>query len=162
MMGKLSSIAFVVAMVTSTALGHMAIINPKIPATKGSCNGEYDDERPYPMASAYQYDEKNGVENNCGMCRGLPSKLAATWTAGSTVDIEYENHGNHKGGHCDWSVSYNGGKTFVAFKTILTDCMADATGGEGSTYKYSLELPEDLPASDNAIFSWTWINAEGY
>ncbi|KAJ1963758.1 hypothetical protein IWQ62_003122 [Dispira parvispora] len=164
-MVKLNRVSFVLATLVSTALGHMNIHKPCIPfANNDKCDGygDRDNHISYPMASAYQYDKKNGVENNFGMCRGLPNKLAGTWNAGSTVPIIYKNYGNHKGGHCDWAVSYNGGKTFVAFLTILKDCMADATGGEGSKYTYNLKLPKGLPASDNAIISWTWVNAEGH
>ncbi|KAI8054428.1 hypothetical protein BDF22DRAFT_775194 [Syncephalis plumigaleata] len=52
----------------------------------------------------------------------------------SSVDVVLTGEAKHNGGHCQFSLSYDGGKTFVVIKDVL---------------------------NNNAIFAWSWINATG-
>ncbi|RKP39940.1 hypothetical protein BJ085DRAFT_14682, partial [Dimargaris cristalligena] len=91
------------------------------------------------------------------------TEVAATWAAGSTNKIQFMNHGNHKGGFCEWSISYNNGKTFVSFE-FNKDCLTDAStepANDAEFYNMNLKLPAGLPAG-KAIISWTWVNREGH
>ncbi|PIA19652.1 hypothetical protein COEREDRAFT_36584, partial [Coemansia reversa NRRL 1564] len=89
---------------------------------------------------------------------------AAKWTAGQSVTVTFEPDGKaHKGGNCQFSISYDGGKTYVVLYERLKHCFfkgpSDTSVPEVTSYTF--KLPKDLPASDKAIFAWTWSNASG-
>ncbi|KAI9505298.1 hypothetical protein GGI26_000181 [Coemansia sp. RSA 1358] len=85
---------------------------------------------------------------------------AATWSAGQIITVEFATYGTtHSGGHCQWSISYDGGKTFVVLYQALGHCFYDVKGNEQTNYTFA--LPADLPNSDHAVFAWTWVNAMG-
>lgn len=92
---------------------------------------------------------------------GYPCKLyakspvIATLGAGETLTVELHGKAPHGGGHCEFSVSYDEGKTFVVIKQIIHDCMTK------DELNYDVDLPEDLPSCDSCIFAWTWVNAIG-
>ncbi|KAJ1663942.1 hypothetical protein IW140_003798 [Coemansia sp. RSA 1813] len=91
---------------------------------------------------------------------------AATWTAGQTVTVEFNPHAAiHSGGHCSFSLSYDGGKTFVVVHDELRYCFLgskpSALVNTATTLSYSFKLPEGLPSSDKAVFAWTFINSSG-
>ncbi|KAJ2779970.1 hypothetical protein H4R18_003716 [Coemansia javaensis] len=84
----------------------------------------------------------------------------AEWAAGQSVTVKFHPGGApHGGGHCQFSLSYDGGKTFVVVHEILETCLAG--GSSDSGYQYSFALPPGVPASPTAVFSWTWVNAIG-
>ncbi|KAJ2774128.1 hypothetical protein IWQ57_000967, partial [Coemansia nantahalensis] len=91
---------------------------------------------------------------------------AAKWTAGQSVTVTFVPQGiAHSGGHCEFSVSYDGGKTFVVIHQELQYCFfgQKPAGGSnaGKIDSYTFDLPKDLPSSDKAIFAWSWVNASG-
>ncbi|KAJ2090105.1 hypothetical protein IW138_002915 [Coemansia sp. RSA 986] len=91
---------------------------------------------------------------------------AASWTAGETVNIQFNSHAvSHSGGHAEFSISYDGGKTFVVIHQVLRYVFVGkkpaAITNEVSVYDYNIKLPEKLPSSDKAVFAWTWVNASG-
>ncbi|KAJ2007001.1 hypothetical protein H4R26_001056 [Coemansia thaxteri] len=92
------------------------------------------------------------------------AKPAVHWTAGQPVTVEFHPHAAvHGGGHCQFSLSYDGGKTFVVIHDELRYCF---TGGPTSsntatTLTYTFNLPASLPSSDKAVFSWSFFNAIG-
>lgn len=91
---------------------------------------------------------------------------AAKWTAGQSVTIKFNPHAvSHSGGHCEFSVSYDGGKTFAVIHRELRYCFVGSKpAGLTNTVKvnsYTFDLPKDLPSSDKAIFAWSWVNASG-
>ncbi|KAJ1671683.1 hypothetical protein GGF38_000617, partial [Coemansia sp. RSA 25] len=91
---------------------------------------------------------------------------AATWTAGQSVTIKFNPTGaSHSGGHCEFSMSYDGGKTFAVIHRELQYCFVgkkpSGTTNEVSVNSYTFDLPSDLPSSNNAIFAWSWVNASG-
>ncbi|KAJ1956536.1 hypothetical protein GGI12_005282 [Dipsacomyces acuminosporus] len=92
------------------------------------------------------------------------SKPAAQWTAGSTVTVEFNPHAAvHGGGHCQFSLSYDGGKTFVVIHDELRYCFTGGPSGSNSAANlaYSIPLPNNLPSGDHVIFAWSWNNAIG-
>ncbi|KAJ1505087.1 hypothetical protein HMI54_014726 [Coelomomyces lativittatus] len=73
---------------------------------------------------------------------------------GKTLPVEIFHTNQHEGGHCQFSISYDDTKTFVAFHQILNDCL---TGGPGiGRTTLDVPIPNDLPGG-NAVFAWTWI-----
>jgi len=88
------------------------------------------------------------------LCQGKAVNTpTATFTAGQTVNVEMLGGAPHKGGHCQFSLSYDGGNTFVVIKDYLRTCPL-------SQY-YAVQIPSSAPASDKVVFAWSWINAEG-
>ncbi|KAJ1937924.1 hypothetical protein GGF37_005010, partial [Kickxella alabastrina] len=89
-----------------------------------------------------------------------------TLTAGSSYQVEFAPDGiSHSGGHCEFSVSYDSGKTFVVIHQELRYCLVGKkpsnTIEEVLVSSYTFDIPSDLPSSDRAIFAWTWVNASG-
>ncbi|KAJ2486583.1 hypothetical protein IWW37_005561 [Coemansia sp. RSA 2050] len=91
---------------------------------------------------------------------------SATWTAGQSVTIKFNpNSVSHSGGHCEFSMSYDGGKTFAVIHRELRYCFVGSKPASltnaVSVSSYTFDLPRDLPSSDKAIFAWSWVNASG-
>ncbi|KAJ1788045.1 hypothetical protein LPJ59_005610, partial [Coemansia sp. RSA 2399] len=91
---------------------------------------------------------------------------AATWTAGETVKIQFGTDAvSHSGGHAEFSISYDGGHTFVVIEQVLRYVFVGSKPAAAtnvvSIFDYEVALPANLPASNNAIFAWTWVNASG-
>ncbi|RKP07624.1 hypothetical protein THASP1DRAFT_8735, partial [Thamnocephalis sphaerospora] len=95
------------------------------------------------------------------MCQGKTrtAPITTVLTAGQTTKVRLVQPGNdiitrHDGGHCQFAISYDGGKTFVVLKTVEQRCIIDSLN-------YDVPIPASAPSSSNAIFAWTWINATG-
>ncbi|KAJ2720423.1 hypothetical protein GGI07_004610 [Coemansia sp. Benny D115] len=89
---------------------------------------------------------------------------AAHWTAGSTVTVDFHPHAAvHGGGHCQFALSYDGGKTFVVIHDELKYCFTGgpSSSNSGTQLEYSIKLPANLPSSDRVVFAWAWNNAIG-
>ncbi|KAJ1910091.1 hypothetical protein LPJ71_003296, partial [Coemansia sp. S17] len=56
-----------------------------------------------------------------------------------------------------FSLSYDGGNTFVVVYQVLGRCF----GADQGTRQYTFGLPAGLPGSDKVVFAWTWVNAIG-
>ncbi|KAJ2777826.1 hypothetical protein GGI15_004382 [Coemansia interrupta] len=88
-----------------------------------------------------------------------------TWSAGQEVTVEFDPDGGaaHGGGHCQFSLSYDGGKSFVVVHEELKYCFVngETSSNTPEVLSYKFNLPQDLPASDKAVFAWTWVNAMG-
>ncbi|KAJ2718940.1 hypothetical protein GGI07_005506 [Coemansia sp. Benny D115] len=83
---------------------------------------------------------------------------SATWSAGQPVTVKLAPGGApHGGGHCQFSLSYDGGNTFVVVHEVLQKCF----GPDDSQRDFTFTLPSGLPSSDKAVFAWTWVNAVG-
>ncbi|KAJ1959397.1 hypothetical protein GGI12_004357 [Dipsacomyces acuminosporus] len=87
------------------------------------------------------------------------------WTAGQSVTVKFAPPGaTHSGGHCEFSVSYDGGQTFVVLHQALKHCFFDRIPTSGSANlvsSYTFTLPNNLPGIDRAVFAWSWVNAVG-
>ncbi|KAJ2811411.1 hypothetical protein H4S07_002083, partial [Coemansia furcata] len=62
-----------------------------------------------------------------------------------------------------FSLSYDGGKTFVVVHEELRyGFFGVASSSNAATIlSYTFNLPANIPASNSAIFAWTWVNAIG-
>ncbi|RKP36405.1 hypothetical protein BJ085DRAFT_2703, partial [Dimargaris cristalligena] len=127
---------------------------PETPCPRGSplesCNYP---EKDYSLKSPISTD---GVPN-APLCHHTTpySSPVATYKAGESIPVKFAEGGaTHGGGHCEFSLSYDGGETFVAIQTILKTCFT-----EGLTF--SVPIPEDAPSSDKVVFAWSWVNAVG-
>ncbi|KAJ2555398.1 hypothetical protein EV175_002273 [Coemansia sp. RSA 1933] len=93
-------------------------------------------------------------------------KPAATWTAGESVTVKFDSNSDIlSGGDMEFSMSYDGGKTFAVIYQVLRYAFLNGKpSGETSkaqVLEYTFTLPKDLPNSDSAIFAWTWLPASG-
>ncbi|KAJ2876588.1 hypothetical protein FB639_003889, partial [Coemansia asiatica] len=80
------------------------------------------------------------------------------------VTVKFQADGAaHGGGHCQFSLSYDGGKTFVVVHEELKYCFFGqaSDSNSASILSYTFNLPSNLPSSDKAVFAWTWVNAIG-
>lgn len=98
-------------------------------------------------------------------CQGKPAgPISTTVTAGSSVRVEMVRRvAVHRGGICQWAVSYDNGANFVNIQ-IDRDCpgLNKYVNGveqneQDGTNGWDVRLPSDLPASDRAILAWTWV-----
>ncbi|KAJ1954660.1 hypothetical protein EC988_002311 [Linderina pennispora] len=86
------------------------------------------------------------------------------WTAGQSITVKFAQGGAaHGGGHCEFSLSYDGGKTFVVIHQELKHCFVGSASSSNTanTLSYTFNLPSDLPGTDHAVFAWSWVNAVG-
>ena len=51
---------------------------------------------------------------------------------------------------CQFSLSYDQGKTFAVIASII--------GGCPTAEAYTIPIPKDVPAGTKALFAWTWQN----
>ncbi|KAJ9051329.1 hypothetical protein DSO57_1005617 [Entomophthora muscae] len=88
-------------------------------------------------------------------CQGKePGPVTKTYRAGTYMHVTLggDKQGEHGGGHCQFSLTYNE-KQFVVLKTVLGNCITAAR-----TYK--IKLPRKI-ASGRVTFAWTWVNYLG-
>lgn len=130
----------VLAAVAAPALAHMKMTDPK--------PFRYDTDSDYlaPLSSAAQFPCK-GYAGDGGPATG-------TLTAGSTFSVQLSGSAVHGGGSCQFSLSYDGGKTFGVIHQIIGGCPTE-------NQKFDVPVPAGLPSSQNAIFAWTWFNKIG-
>ncbi|KAI8318876.1 hypothetical protein GQ54DRAFT_320858 [Martensiomyces pterosporus] len=90
-------------------------------------------------------------------------KPVATWSSGTATTITFSDGNGHEGGHCEFSISYDGGTTFVVLSQQLKYCFYNgpANTDTPSVLNYNVPLPANLPGSPRAVFAWTWVNASG-
>ncbi|KAJ2628359.1 hypothetical protein GGF44_004503, partial [Coemansia sp. RSA 1694] len=112
----------------------------------------------YSITSPLKFDWPPSADSSlCKHQVAFPT-LSATWTAGESVTVAFPPGGTtHGGGHCEFSLSYDGGKTFVVVYQVLSRCF----GTDLNTRQYTFDLPAGLPGSNSAVFGWSWVNAIG-
>lgn len=150
-------LSFITLLAVSQA--HMAMINP-CPRYNPHCTTK---PKQLPQGENWDYTETAPIGTHgkidqpmCKYTKPWPEPVAH-WTAGQTVDVEFKGSATHNGGPCQFSISYDGGKTFVVLKEITGSCW----GTDLSQRKFSIQLPKNLPSSKNAIFAWSWNNKTG-
>ncbi|KAJ2688910.1 hypothetical protein IWW39_001872 [Coemansia spiralis] len=156
---------FVSALLASTALAHVSMKSPCVRYTPfcDSCP-----ELPPGQSLDNNINAPIGTHESVTqpLCKYTTpyAKAAAHWTAGSTVSVEFNPHAAvHGGGHAEFSLSYDMGKTFVVIHRELRYCFTGgpSSSNTGTQLSYAIPLPADLPSGDRVIFAWTWINAIG-
>ncbi|KAJ2144310.1 hypothetical protein IW136_001387, partial [Coemansia sp. RSA 678] len=152
--------SIVIATLGALASAHMAMVKPCSYYTPGNnCPDP-------PAGQSVDYSLTSPLARNAPFCKyTVPyDKPVETWTAGQTVNIEFNKDGGagHGGGHCQFSISYDG-KNFAVVHEVLRHCFYNgpSTSNTPDVRSYSFALPKDLPNSDNAIFAWTWVNKQG-
>lgn len=83
-----------------------------------------------------------------------PGQTVATLIAGNNFQIEMSGSVFHAGGHCQFSISYDG-INFIVLKTVLKNCFV------GTGLKFSVPIPIGTPQCNQCIFAWSWVNAIG-
>lgn len=93
------------------------------------------------------------------LCKHLspPSKLTVI-KAGETLQTAYDIGAIHGGGHCQWALSYDGGKKWVVFNTVIRKCFK--TAQPGVKHVIPVKIPKDAP-NGKAVLMWLWNNAQG-
>ncbi|KAJ1750194.1 hypothetical protein LPJ79_003095 [Coemansia sp. RSA 1821] len=120
-----------------------------------------------PGVSDYDYNNiKDPIPYNGTLCKSdIPwTAPVATWTAGQDVTYKFQTDGAaHGGGHCQFSLSYDGGKTFVVIHEELQYCFFNGPSSDNTAKvtEYTFKLPAEVPNSDKVIAAWTWVNAIG-
>ncbi|KAJ2502841.1 hypothetical protein GGH96_000711 [Coemansia sp. RSA 1972] len=157
MLFKIASIAALASSVTA----HMALTQP-CPRFSPNCGTL----PPLPAGASYDYDILNPIPYNGPVFKSdtpWPQPVAS-WTAGQPVTVKFQPDGNaHGGGHCQFAVSYDNGKTAAVVHTVLKHCFFNGPSGSNiaDVLEYTFTLPADVPASSNAQFIWIWNNAIG-
>ncbi|GAA5821875.1 hypothetical protein JCM3770_000628 [Rhodotorula araucariae] len=123
-------------------------------------NSKYDPQtieanKDYSMTSPLLPDGSNFP------CKGYNTPSAynslnpvATLQAGQAFEIEFAAGGaTHGGGSCQFSVSYDQGKTFAVIHSVIGGCPLQSS--------YNVPIPANLPSATGATFAWTWFNLLG-
>ncbi|KAJ2801029.1 hypothetical protein H4R20_003837, partial [Coemansia guatemalensis] len=165
---NLSKLFYASVSLFALAQGHISLISPcprfittgkDCPALPAGQEAAQEINKPI---SSRQQDFNDPL---CKFEKAWPTPVAK-WTAGQSITVEFGQHAvSHSGGHCEFSVSYDGGKTFVVIHQELRYCFVGkkpaSITNEVSVFSYTFDLPKDLPSSDKAVFAWTWVNASG-
>lgn len=156
------------ALLPSFVLGHMEILNP-CPRYSSKCKTQ----PALPPGQAIDYNLKSPIGSYpeillplCHHTVPWPTPTE-TWVPGQQVTIPFNPTGGatHSGGHCEFSLSYDGGKTYVVVHQELRYCFYSkpptSSNNQGHVRSYTFTLPKDLPGTDHAVFAWSWVNAMG-
>ncbi|KAJ1930448.1 hypothetical protein IWQ60_000314 [Tieghemiomyces parasiticus] len=111
---------------------------------------------PYPDYSLSSPISKDGIPHAPLCHHKIPyANPVAEFLAGETINMEFDPEGApHGGGHCEFSLSYDGGSTFISILTILRTCFQDG-------FVVDVPIPHTAPASRQVVLAWTWVNAVG-
>ncbi|KAJ2718310.1 hypothetical protein GGI07_005806 [Coemansia sp. Benny D115] len=150
----------------SVVLGHMELKQP-CPRYSSKCASQ----PALPAGESIDYNLNTPIGSGgsilapfCKHTTAWP-QATETWTAGQPVTVSFVAGGaTHSGGHCEFSVSYDGGNTYVVIHQELRYCFftaAPSSGGVDTVRDYTFTLPSNLPGTSKAIFAWTWVNAVG-
>ncbi|PIA19745.1 hypothetical protein COEREDRAFT_79025 [Coemansia reversa NRRL 1564] len=145
----------ILATVAATVSAHLDMISP---CPRYNPHGENCPS--LPSGESMDYSMSSPLGANQPLCKHTTPwpKPAASWTAGQSVTVKLAPGGAaHGGGHCQFSLSYDGGKSFVVVHEVLEQCF----GANQAQRDFTFQLPGKLPSSDKAVFAWTWVNAIG-
>ncbi|KAI8597399.1 hypothetical protein EDD21DRAFT_447050 [Dissophora ornata] len=124
----------------------------------------------YDCRDAPLYDGCGGGVGKTFPCGGYPpdKKVVQTFNAGQIINVRFgnaqygssgqpaltstSNQARHAGGLCEFSLSYDQGKTFGVFARYHGSC-------PDMFYDWPIKLPENLPPCESCILGWSWINA---
>ncbi|GJJ69584.1 hypothetical protein EMPS_01931 [Entomortierella parvispora] len=158
MMMKTTLVATALACLSAmTAQAHVGLSNP--------C-GRYQPNAGCPAPPPGQgvdYDINSPIGTqqsiNAPICKHtVPYTTRTVYKAGDTINTGYSVGASHGGGHCQWALSYDDGKTWVVIKTMIRDCLKGVNGGD--SYSVPVQIPKDAP-SGKVTFQWIWNNAIG-
>ena len=82
------------------------------------------------------------------------SQAVTTLTAGKATTVSFRAGGaTHLGGSCQFSLSYDNGKTFGVIHSVIGGCPLQES--------YTFTVPGNAPAGKNILLSWSWQNKVG-
>ncbi|KAG0356496.1 hypothetical protein BG005_004575 [Podila minutissima] len=148
MIMKISLVAAFVAVMS--AMGTQAHVGLKTPCGRGQpaagCPAP-------PPGSGFDYDINSPIGThdsiNKPICRNtVPYTNRKVYRAGETINTDYSVGASHGGGHCQWALSYDEGKTWVVIKTMIRDCLKGVAGGQA--YTVPVQIPANAPSVDLA------------
>ncbi|KAF9411757.1 hypothetical protein BGZ94_001247 [Podila epigama] len=152
--------SFLATIVAVMAMGAQAHVGLRTPCARGQpasgCPAP-------PPGASFDYDINTpiGTHDRIGLpiCKNtVPYTTRKVYKAGETINTEYSVGASHGGGHCQWALSYDEGKTWVVIKTLIRDCLRGVTNSD--KYSVPVQIPAGAP-SGKAIFQWIWNNAVG-
>jgi LysM repeat protein len=149
--------AFALVAFTSTALAHMEMVDPA--PFRSKFNTLIDKSTvDFDMSSPLKPDGSNfPCKNFQGDFNSSPAgDPTATWAAGSPQQVTLDDLAAHDGGSCQFSLSFDGGKTFRVVKSIEGGCV----NPKGGKHSFDFTVPADTK-SGKVIFAWTWFNHTG-
>ncbi|KAJ2530618.1 hypothetical protein GGH20_001789 [Coemansia sp. RSA 1937] len=157
----LFKIASVAALVSSVA-AHMAMNEP-CPRFSPNCATLPQ----LPAGQSYNHNIKDPIAYDGPVFMSdVPwPQPVASWTAGQPVTVGFQADGAaHGGGHCQFAISYNNGKTAAIVHKVMEHCFFNdpLDSNTAEVLEYTFMLPANVPASSNAQFIWIWTNAVGY
>ncbi|KAJ2502846.1 hypothetical protein GGH96_000716 [Coemansia sp. RSA 1972] len=120
-----------------------------------------------PAGASYNYNEiKSPIPYDGSLFKSdtpWPQPVAS-WTAGQPVTVKFQPGGAaHGGGHCQFAISYDNGKTAAIVYKVMEHCFFNgpSSGNDAQVLEYTFTLPANVPASSKAQFIWIWTNAIG-
>ncbi|KAJ1967694.1 hypothetical protein IWQ62_001699 [Dispira parvispora] len=151
------SVAILLGALATICLGHMYPSKPCVrKSPEPTCNIRKPD---YDIMSPIGRDNKP-IYPLCHHTTPLLSS-AGTFQAGGIIEVEFKNtNTTHNGGHCEFSLSYDGGKSFVAIQTILRSCFYTNETKTVMNRSFNVSIPDGAP-SGKVVFAWSWVNASG-
>ncbi|KAG0242565.1 hypothetical protein BGW41_003923 [Actinomortierella wolfii] len=153
-----------VAVASSFAMLSEAHISFRYPCPRRASFPECPKPSPPHDWSDIDYDANSPIGTHDRIAKPLPKHpdsfagARPIFQAGSTVETTYAVGAVHKGGSCQWTLSYDNGKTQVVIKDWFRDCLREAKSGQ--TYAIPVKIPANAP-SGPALFTWIWNNNEG-
>ncbi|KAI8872789.1 hypothetical protein GQ42DRAFT_58653 [Ramicandelaber brevisporus] len=151
---SLLAAAAALAAVASNVAAHMIVAEPCVQgSTLPGCAAIPGNAPDYDLSAPISTNDRIGAP----ICKN-PNRFQRaykTYKAGGSIPVTLSGGAPHGGGHCQFSVSYDGGQTFVVLRTVMTECMKN---GQNS---WDVPIPASAPSSDNVLFQWTWNNAIG-
>ncbi|KAH7098725.1 endoglucanase [Auriculariales sp. MPI-PUGE-AT-0066] len=153
MLGTIVRTAVLVCL-TAQALAHMMIETPACLRSKsnpyyaGSALIDYSMTNPLKTDGSdfpckkYQGDIASGI-----------SKATGTLTAGQNFTVTLSGSATHEGGSCQFSLSYDSGKTFGVIYSVIGGCPLVSS--------YTFLVPSNAPAGKDIILAWSWWNKIG-
>lgn len=150
---RFTTAAFALAAFASSALAHVEMVDP--PPFRSKANKNVD-------PANVDFDMNSPLNPSNFPCKGYQQDFntpagdsTADWAAGTPQTVTLSGSATHNGGSCQFSLSYDEGKTFHVIKSIEGNC----AGGPNDN-KFTLNVPADAK-SGKAIFAWTWFNHTG-
>jgi hypothetical protein len=131
------------------ALAHIEMVDPaplrspKNPNAGASTDYTYTD----PLKG-------DGSNFPCKGYAGDGGPAVATLNAGSSYPVKLAGSAVHGGGSCQFSLSYDGGKTWGVIHQIIGGCPTENAS-------YDVPVPAGMPSATGALFAWSWFNKIG-
>ncbi|PLB44493.1 hypothetical protein P170DRAFT_459036 [Aspergillus steynii IBT 23096] len=134
-------------LLASSVAGHIQMSNPypiRSPLNKDG-SGQKD----------YSYTNPLSTDGSDYPCKGYandPFTSVATYSPGSSYNLELEGSAVHGGGSCQIALSYDTGSTWKVIHSML--------GGCPITKSYQFTIPSDAQNGE-ALLAWSWFNKVG-